>query len=262
MGRRCRLSVDLESTHRQLGLNRFVQVAIALTVTVPIALYIFAGHTGNNAADTNRSIRVSGNPSDLSTATADLMGLSPLPGEEAPQIRLTDQHGRATFLSMFRGQTVVLTFMDPHCVDICPLVSQEFVDAYENLGPAASHVIFVAVNVNPYFTSTSAVSMFSASHGLDAIPNWRFLTGSRTQLSSIWRQYGVFVQSSSATTDVVHSALIFFINSHGREMFLANPTNDHTTTGHAYLPGGQLSSWGEGIAGVASSVVKQDQLAR
>ena len=36
-----------------------------------------------------------------------------------------------------RGHAVVLEFMDPHCTDVCPLVSAEFIDAYHDLGGAA-----------------------------------------------------------------------------------------------------------------------------
>jgi len=42
------------------------------------------------------------------------MGLSPVPADAAPGFTLTDQDGRAWPLSRFRGQVVVLEFMDPH----------------------------------------------------------------------------------------------------------------------------------------------------
>jgi cytochrome oxidase Cu insertion factor (SCO1/SenC/PrrC family) len=40
-------------------------------------------------------------------------------------------------------------WLDPRCVDICPLVSQEYIDAYRGLGRDASRAVFVAINVNP-----------------------------------------------------------------------------------------------------------------
>ena len=62
-----------------------------------------------------------------------------------------------------RGKVVVLEFMDPHCVDICPIVSQEFVDAYHDLGPLAAKVVFVAVNVNQYHATVADIAAFSLS---------------------------------------------------------------------------------------------------
>jgi protein SCO1 len=51
---------------------------------------------------------------------------------------LTDQDGRTLALSALRSKVVVLEFMDPHCTDICPIVSQEYVDAYRDLGALAA----------------------------------------------------------------------------------------------------------------------------
>jgi len=44
---------------------------------------------------------------------------------------------------------------------------------------------------------------------------------------------------------------MYFIDPQGRERFLAYPMVDHTASGSSYLPEGQLTSWGQGIALVA-----------
>ena len=44
---------------------------------------------------------------------------------------------------------------------------------------------------------------------------------------------------------------MYFINRQGRERYLASPMADHTSTGTSYLPAGQLTAWGQGIAQVA-----------
>ncbi|HVA09950.1 MAG TPA: redoxin domain-containing protein, partial [Acidimicrobiales bacterium] len=106
----------------------------------------------------NQPIRVSGIPSSISTPLATLMFLSPLPAKPAPEFTLADQNGHTMSLSDFRGHAVVLEFMDSHCTDICPIVSQEFVDAYHDLGSAASHVVFLAVNVNRYHLKVAEVA--------------------------------------------------------------------------------------------------------
>ena len=53
--------------------------------------------------------------------------------------------------------------MDPHCADICPIVSQEFLAAYRDLGAAASHAVFVAVNVNAYYPGSPTWPRIRAS---------------------------------------------------------------------------------------------------
>src|SRR5712692_1817881 len=98
----------------------------------------------------NRAPRPTGIPASVSTSLANLMQLSPVPHAAAPGFTLTDQSGRPVSLASFRGRTVVLTFMDSHCTDICPLVSREFIDASKDLGSAARNAVFIAVNVNQY----------------------------------------------------------------------------------------------------------------
>jgi cytochrome oxidase Cu insertion factor (SCO1/SenC/PrrC family) len=86
---------------------------------------------------------------------------------------------------------VVLEFMDPHCTDICPIVAQEFIEAYHDLGPGATHAVFIAVNVNPYFRSVASVAAYSAEHQLTTIPTWDFLTGPLPALRAVWNAYQV-----------------------------------------------------------------------
>jgi cytochrome oxidase Cu insertion factor (SCO1/SenC/PrrC family) len=184
------------------------------------------------------------------------MLLSPVPAQAAPDFKLVDQHGRSFSMSDFKGRAVILEFMDPHCVDICPLVSKEFVNAYHDLGKAASHVVFIAVNVNQYFSSVASVATFSSEHQLDTIPSWRFLTGSTIDLKAVWRNYGVTVVVPNPKADIVHTSVIYFIDARGRERYVATPEADHTSSGTSFLPTASLTAWGRGIALVAKSLVR------
>ena len=197
-------------------------------------------------------IRPSDIPADVSTVLANLMGLSPLPAKAAPGFALTDQNGRRLPLSGFQGKVVVLEAMDPHCVDICPLVSAEFVDAYHDLGPSASKVVFAALNVNQYYRGVGAMRTFSQEHDLTSIPTWHFFTGAVPQLKAAWAAYGIEVQAPNPNADIVHTSIVYFIDPHGIERYVASPMVDHTASGTTYLPGDQLQAWGHGIAAVAA----------
>jgi cytochrome oxidase Cu insertion factor (SCO1/SenC/PrrC family) len=194
------------------------------------------------------TLRPSGIPPSVSASLADLMELSPLPHHPAPGFTLTDQNGRTMSLSALRGKVVVLEFMDPHCADICPIVSQEFVDAYHDLGPAAAKVVFAAINVNQYHASVAAMAAYSRAHGLTLIPSWHFFTGPLPALRAAWRDYNVEVRAPSPNADIIHTSAVYFLGPGGQEMFLASPMADHTGKGTAYLPASQLASWGHGIA--------------
>jgi len=106
-------------------------VAVLLIVLSGFAAYVL---TREDNATAGANVRPSGIPQDISTSLANLMQLSPIPGARAPGFTLTDQRGHTMSLASLRGKVVVLEFMDPHCTDICPIVSQEFVDAYRKLG--------------------------------------------------------------------------------------------------------------------------------
>ena len=226
----------------------------ALAFVVVIAGFVAVA--ANNYRDQqNQPPRLTGIPASVSSTIADLMALSPLPSKVAPDFTLLDQKGRSTSLSSLRGKAVVLEFMDPKCIDICPIVSQEFVDAYHNLGARASHVVFVAVNVNPYHESVADVAAFSREHQLNTIPSWLFLTGSTSALQAVWHDYGIDVISRGPSADVVHTSSIFFIDPTGHERFLASPVVDHTSAGASFLPGGQITSWGQGISLTARALI-------
>jgi cytochrome oxidase Cu insertion factor (SCO1/SenC/PrrC family) len=203
-----------------------------------------------------RAPRVSGIPANISTSLANLMELSALPATQAPGFTLTDQNGRTMSLADLRGKVVVLEFMDPHCTDICPLVSQELVYAYHDLGPLAGKVVFAAVNVNQYYRSVAAMGAFSHEHGLITIPGWHFLTGPVPTLRATWRAYNIEVEAPNPNADIIHTSAIYFIDVSGAERYVASPQVDHTQQGSAYLPADQLAAWGRGIAILARDVAR------
>lgn len=239
---------------RDPNLKFALMAAVAVTVLVA-GVFVILGNRYSGQTNTSGPLRVSGLPASISTPVANLMGLSPIPHTKAHDFTLTDQRGRSLSLESFEGRAIVLDFMDPHCTDICPIISQELINAYKDLGTQASRVVFLAVNVNRFHTSVGAIRTFTNEHFLSSIPSWHFLTGTPNFLKSIWAAYGVSVVAPSPSVDVIHSSYIFFINREGREQYLANPTDLLTAGGKAYLPAGPLSEWGKGIALVLKSMM-------
>ncbi len=234
-------------------LRMFGMLSIAVIAAAGVSAYAAIQHL--NSAQPGE-LRPSGIPASVSTSLANLMVLSPLPARPAPGFRFTDQAGRTMSLSGFRGKIVVLEFMDPHCTDICPIVSQEFVDAYRDLGPAAAQIVFAAVNVNQYYSSVPAVAKFSAEQRLGTIPSWHFFTGPAPALRTTWRDYNIEVQAPNPNADIVHTSALYFIDAQGRERYLASPEVDHAGNGTSYLPAGQISGWGRGIAELAQALAR------
>jgi protein SCO1/2 len=233
-----------------------IWVLSASTVLVLLAAAAFLIVRNHSQHALASDLRPPGIPQTVSTNTASLMGLDAVPHHAAPGFLLTDQHNRPVSLADFRGKVVVLEFMDPHCTDICPFVSREFVDAYGDLGRTARDVVFAAVNVNEYHRSPTAMMAFSKAHRLSSIPDWHFVTGPTPALKAVWRAYGVQVQAPNPNADIIHTSIIYFIDSRGTERYVASPMVDHTPAGKAFLPPKQLTEWGKGIADVARSLAK------
>jgi cytochrome oxidase Cu insertion factor (SCO1/SenC/PrrC family) len=230
------------SRYRLLVMAGLTAVLIAGGVTV--TAYALIRHDQGYA-------RPYGIPAAVPDSQVNLMELSPVPVRPAPGFTLTDQDGRVLSLSAFRGKVVVLEFMDPHCTDICPIVSDEFTEAYRDLGKLAGKVVFAAVNVNQYHRAVGDVAAFSREHQLSSIPSWHFFTGSTPRLRAAWRDYNVAVQAPDPAADIVHSSVVYFIDPRGRERYLASPQVDHASSGASYLPPGQIAAWGRGIAQIA-----------
>jgi len=227
--------------------------AIAVVATIAVVAAVFVNARKPYAA----APRPSGIPASVSTSLANQMLLTPLPHDQAPGFTLTDQAGKTMKLSALRGKVVVLEFMDPHCTDICPIVSQEFVDAYHKLGPAARNVAFVAINVNQYHASVADMAAYSRQEDLNTIPSWHFFTGSVPALKTAWRDYHIAVEAPNPDADIVHTSALYFIDPQGQEAFLADPMVDHTKKGTAYLPAKQIAQWATGIALVAHHLAAQ-----
>jgi cytochrome oxidase Cu insertion factor (SCO1/SenC/PrrC family) len=144
-----------------------------------------------------------------------LDGTPNLLNSPAPPFTLTDQQGRAVSLASLRGQTVVLTFLDPVCTNDCPIIAQEFHQADEQLGSQAHNVKFIAVDANPIYLATAYTQAFTEREGLAGVSNWLYLTGSLPTLTQVWNSYGIEVGVSSAGAMVAHSELAYIIDANG-----------------------------------------------
>ena len=146
----------------------------------------------------------------------------------APDFTLTDHRGQTVRLSDFRGKGVVLTFVYTNCPDVCPITVENLRVAYELLSEEErDRVALVAVTLDPVRDTRAALQEFTAAHRLTDNPNWFALRGEPTALQRVWRDYGIYPGTTSATpagTDaamagggVGHTDGIYFIDREGRE---------------------------------------------
>jgi len=154
----------------------------------------------------------------------------------APAFQLTDQNGRPVSLASLRGKVVLMTFLDPVCTTDCPLIASEFKQTGVLLGSADKDVELVAIVANPIYRAVAFTQAFDRQEGLSKVPNWLYLTGSVSQLSQVWRQYGVAVEDLPAGSMVDHSDLALVIDrtGHIREEVGADPGPGTASTQSSY----------------------------
>lgn len=145
----------------------------------------------------------------------------------APAVRLPDQDGRMTSLASLRGHTVLLTFLDSRCTNLCPIEGSQLAAVQKRL-PAAGRPELVVISVNPADTGAS-VAKFVRQAGWTQ--PWRWLLGTRQTLAPVWRAYhigvrlrhGQAVQTGQTTIrvagDVVHTIALYVIDPKGQERY-------------------------------------------
>ncbi|MDA8026085.1 MAG: SCO family protein [Actinomycetota bacterium] len=141
----------------------------------------------------------------------------------APNFQLSTSNGQSVSLSALKGKEVILTFLDPVCYDVCPVMASEITTAVASLGASAKNVVMVAIDVNPSFTTRASIGQFDAEHGLSNISNWYYLTGSLQALNQIWREYSV-VPTVGPVGMISHPQVIYFINRRGVEVAMTGDT--------------------------------------
>jgi cytochrome oxidase Cu insertion factor (SCO1/SenC/PrrC family) len=138
----------------------------------------------------------------------------------APDFTLRDQAGRPVSLRALRGRTVILSFIDPVCRNLCPLEAKVLNDTVARL-PAAGRPVIVAVSVNPWNQTASDLAIDAKKWRL--VPGWRWALGTYAQLSPVWRAYAIGVQVQTKTLagvtvhQVAHTEAAYVVDPAGYE---------------------------------------------
>jgi protein SCO1/2 len=131
----------------------------------------------------------------------------------APGFRLLNQFGQPMSLRDSRGKVVLLAFEDSLCTTVCPLTTNEMVEAKRLLGAAGDRVQLLGVDANPVATAVSDVMAYSRAHGI--VNEWDFLTGTKAQLAAVWKEYHIYAAVVNGAVD--HTPALYLIDQQGRE---------------------------------------------
>jgi len=138
------------------------------------------------------------------------------PPSPAPDFALRTDEGKPFRLHDWRGNVILLYFGYTSCPDVCPTTFAEFAQVKQQLGPAAQRLRVALVTVDPERDTPKRLRAYTRAFDSTFLG----LTGKRDTLASVWKAYGVYVQShrvpgSSVGYVVDHSATTFVIDADG-----------------------------------------------
>lgn len=164
--------------------------------------------------------------SSLNTREVSYKG-TPLVNHKGYEFSMTDHSGRNITPSSPRGGVKILTFLFTSCTNVCPIITSNIKNAVLQVNkPDLIQVIIITVD--PDRDTADAVDEYIQKWKLPS--NWQFLTGTKKELSPIWKAYFINPQTSllnsgagpesvkSAFDDrysVIHTAPVYILNSGG-----------------------------------------------
>ena len=165
--------------------------------------------------------------------TGPLPGVPPAailgPGDDVPDVHVTDQAGIARRLSDWRGRIVAVTFIYTRCPlpDFCPLMDRHFGAAQKMLAgdPALrgrSHL--VSVSFDPRYDTPPVLAAHAARIGADPA-TWSVVTGQPDAIDRFAAAFGIsIIRDDADGAEIVHNLRTAVIDREGRlvEVFSGN----------------------------------------
>ncbi len=111
--------------------------------------------------------------------------------QPAADFTLTDQNGLPFRMSEQKGKVVVMCFIYTHCTDICPFIAAKVKEVYQQLGPDANRMTFVAVTTDPKRDVPAVTLPSSKALGLENV--WHFVGGTAKAVQAVWASYAIGV---------------------------------------------------------------------
>jgi cytochrome oxidase Cu insertion factor (SCO1/SenC/PrrC family) len=109
-------------------------------------------------------------------------------------LELQTQDGRKVrfYSDLLDGHTVLINVIYTSCKDACPLITQQMLQAREQLGAAFGRDIrFVTLTSDPVRDTPAAMKAFAAKQNAD-LPGWSFVTGPKANIDHILKKLGQF----------------------------------------------------------------------
>jgi protein SCO1/2 len=113
-----------------------------------------------------------------------------------------------------RGRWVLMTFLYTYCPDVCPVIAGNLNAVLRTPVARNADLRVLSVSVDPVRDTPAAARKYVRDHRL--LPTFRWLLGTRAELSKVWKAYQIAVLPGPKKT-VSHYAVQLLIDPEGRE---------------------------------------------
>ena len=107
---------------------------------------------------------------------------------------LTDQNSKPFEFKNLSGKVAVVSFSYTSCTDVCPLITAAARQVQSGLSASERHrVQLLTITTDPEIDSPKVLTAYAKRYGAE-FANWSFLTGRKSDLQRIWKNFGVGVK--------------------------------------------------------------------
>ena len=132
-----------------------------------------------------------------------------------PDFKLTDQDGKPFHFASARGKLVLATFVFTTCPDVCPLFTANLAAIQRALDDKKSKdYLLLTITTDPERDSAGDLEDYAGRFKAD-FKHWSFLTGTRAELSKVWKLFGVNV-TKTHSGQVQHTSFTTLIDRQGK----------------------------------------------
>jgi protein SCO1/2 len=106
------------------------------------------------------------------------------------------------FDDLLKGKTVVINFMFTTCTSVCPAMTANLAKVQSLLGDrVGKDVNMISLTVDAATDTPTVLKDYAAR--FNAKPGWRFVTGKKTDMDSVLKKLGGYVEDKNQHTSVL-----------------------------------------------------------
>jgi protein SCO1/2 len=137
-------------------------------------------------------------------------------GSAVPDFTLLGEHGRPVRLSDYAGRVVAINFLYTRCPlpEVCPRLAAAFSAMQRRFRDRIpGRIVLLSITLDPGYDTPEVLVRYAKSLRADPL-GWRFLTGSKEQIETVARRFGLIHWPEEGV--IVHTSVTAIVGADGK----------------------------------------------